>query len=486
MRVKQELMPPLQRKLHAVLTGATAMSIMAVAPAPVMAAGNVPVHQPTSPWLALPFVILLLMIATGPLLYPKFWEHHYRRVSVLLGAAVCVCYAFALEDAMTLIWHAFEEYLSFISLLTALFVVTGGIMIRVDRNGSPFLNLLLLVFGAIISNFVGTTGASMLLIRPYLKINEGRLRPFHIVFFIFIVSNIGGALTPIGDPPLFLGFLRGVPFFWVFVHLWLPWVLTVSALCLIFLILDLRAGKSELDLPRSGRIELKGKRNFLYLIPLIVSIFLDPAVIHGFPSLQERLHLPFGIREVLMALIAVVAYRGSNSEAMQANGFNFEPVREVAFLFAGIFATMIPALELIGSWSREHTAELTVSHFYWATGILSGVLDNAPTYLNFLSGAMGRFGLDAGDASHVAMFARGIPSPVPGDVPSTIYLMAVSIAAVFFGALTYIGNAPNFMVRNIAAQRGAGMPDFMGYILRYSLPVLVPVFAVLWLVLFNH
>jgi Na+/H+ antiporter NhaD/arsenite permease-like protein len=486
MRVKQELMLSRQRILRAMFTGATAMYAMVVAPAPVMAATAVSAHQLPSAWMTLPFFVLLLMIATGPLLYPGFWEHQYRRVSVLLGAAVCAYYAFVLDGAMPLLRHTLEEYLSFIALVTALFVVTGGIMIRIDRNGSPFLNLLLLVFGALISNVVGTTGASMLLIRPFMKINEGRLKPFHIVFFIFIVSNIGGALTPIGDPPLLLGFLRGVPFFWVFTHLWLPWVLTVAALCLIFVLLDLRAGKGEVDADRSGRIELKGKRNFLYLIPLVASIFLDPAVIHGFPSLQELLYLPFGIREVVMASIALVAWRTSDREAMQANEFDFEPIREVAYLFGGIFATMIPALELSGAWAMEHSRELTVSHFYWAAGLLSGVLDNAPTYLNFLSGALGKFGLNAGNASQVALFARGMPPVVPGDLPSTDYLMAVSIASVFFGALTYIGNAPNFMVRNIAARAGAGIPDFMGYILRYSLPVLVPVFAMIWIVLFNH
>ncbi|NTV02478.1 MAG: citrate transporter [Chlorobiaceae bacterium] len=461
------------------------MSIMAAAPAPVLAAAVVPIRHVPPAWLSIPFVALLLMIATGPLLYPGFWEHHYRKVSVLLGAVVAAWYAVAVDGGLQMLWHTLEEYLSFIALVASLFVVAGGILVRIDREGSPAVNLMLLLFGALISNIVGTTGASMLLIRPYLRINEGRLQPFHVVFFIFIVGNIGGALTPIGDPPLFLGFLRGVPFFWVLDHLWLPWVLAVAALCLIFLLLDLRAGKGRGSSSRSGRLELKGKRNFLYLIALIASIFLDPAVIHGFPSLQELLHLPFGIRELLMALIAAVAYRTSNREALQANEFNFEPVREVAFLFIGIFATMIPALQLIAAWAAAHAAGFTVTKFYWSTGLLSGLLDNAPTYLNFLSAAMGKFGLDAGDASQVGMFVRGIPSPVSGDAPSTVYLMAVSMASVFFGALTYIGNAPNFMVRNIAAQTGTRIPDFVGYILRYSLPVLLPLFAVLWLLFFN-
>jgi len=470
------------------VTGVAAMSIMVASPALVLASGTGAGTSPDPPpaWLALPFVILLLMIATGPLIYPRFWEHHYQKVSVLLGAAVSAFYAFGIDGGLHMLTRTLEEYLSFIALITALFVVSGGILIRIERRGSPLVNVLLLLFGALLSNIVGTTGASMLLIRPYLRINAGRLKPFHIVFFIFIVSNIGGALTPIGDPPLFLGFLRGVPFFWVMRHLWLPWLMTVLMLCLVFGILDARTGRSANSEPLSGRIVLKGVRNLLYLVLLIVSVFLDPAVIGGFPSLQELFHLPFGIRELIMASIAIAAYKTSSREALNANEFNFEPIREVAFLFIGIFATMIPALQLIGALARAHADGFTVTKFYWSTGLLSGVLDNAPTYLNFLSGAAGKFGLDAGKVSDVALFASGVPSPVPGDATSILYLMAVSLASVFFGALTYIGNAPNFMVRNIAAQTEADVPDFIEYIFRYSIPVLIPVFAVLWLIFFNY
>jgi Na+/H+ antiporter NhaD/arsenite permease-like protein len=382
--------------------------------------------------------------------------------------------------------HTLEEYLSFIALVTSLFIVAGGILIRIERQGSPLVNGLILLFGAFLANIVGTTGASMLLIRPYLRINEGRLRGFHIVFFIFIVSNIGGALTPIGDPPLFLGFLRGVPFFWVFQHLWLPWILTILVLCLLLMVLDSRVGKSSAQISVSGRISIRGSRNFLYLGLLILSVFLDPAVIRGFPSLQAQFHLPFGIRELVMSVIAAVAYKTADREALKGNEFNFEPIREVAFLFIGIFATMIPALQLIGRYARLHSGDFTVSRFYWFTGLLSGVLDNAPTYLNFLSGALGKFGLDAGSPADIRLFAEGVTSPVPGDASSQLYLVAISLAAVFFGALTYIGNAPNFMVRNIAAQTEADVPDFVEYVVRYSVPVLVPIFAVLWFTIFNQ
>jgi len=442
-------------------------------------------------WLAVPFVLLLLMIATGPLFYSRFWEHNYKRISIALGSVVALWYGFRMAHGPHLLVHTLEEYLSFISLISALFVVAGGILIKIGRRGSPLVNGALLFFGAILANMVGTTGASMLLIRPYLRINEGRLKAFHVVFFIFIVSNIGGGLTPIGDPPLFLGFLRGVPFFWVLSHVWLPWLVTVVALCVILMALDFVSGKkgeSSAEASSSGGrlIELRGSKNFIYLALLIGSVFLDPAVIHGFPSLQELFGLPFGIRELIMAVIAVVAYKTSDKEALAGNEFNFEPIKEVGFLFIGIFATMIPALQLIGSYAQEHAAGFSVSRFYWATGFLSGVLDNAPTYLNFLAGSLGKFGLDSGVTADVARFAHGMDSLVPGDVSSTVYLMAISIASVFFGALTYIGNAPNFMVKNIAEQAEADVPSFVDYIFRYSVPVLLPVFAGIWFFLFNR
>jgi len=437
-------------------------------------------------WLAAPFVVLLLMIATGPLFYPRFWEHHYQKVSIVLGVPVALWYAFMAEHGGHMLLHTLEEYISFIALISSLFVVAGGILIKIERRGTPLLNALLLLFGAVLANVVGTTGASMLLIRPYLRVNKGRLKPFHIVFFIFIISNIGGALTPIGDPPLFLGFLRGVPFFWVIQHLWLPWLVTIGLLTAIFLVLDLKAGKNEAEQEYSGRITLIGRRNFLYLIPLIGSIFLDPAVIPGFPSLQEIFHVPFGIREVIMLTIAVVAYKTANQDALGGNEFNFEPIKEVAFLFVGIFATMIPALQLIGAYAQSHAAEFTVTKFYWFTGILSGVLDNAPTYLNFLAGALGKFGLDSNSIADVVKFSRGMDSPIAGDVPSTLYLMAISVGAVFFGAFTYIGNAPNFMVKNIAAQADVDVPDFLEYIYKYSIPILLPFLMLIWVLFFNY
>jgi len=437
-------------------------------------------------WLVAPFLLLLTMIATGPLFYHRFWERHYPKVSLALASIVAVFYVFFMQEGLRLLEHTLEEYLSFMALITSLFVVSGGILIRINRKGTPPVNSILLFSGALLSNLIGTTGASILLIRPYLRINEGRLKAFHIVFFIFIVSNIGGALTPVGDPPLFLGFLKGVPFFWVLSRLWLPWLVTVSLLILIFFMLDSKSGSAEGRKPeKSGRIRIAGSRNFFYLAVIIIAVFLDPAVIRGFPSLQKMFHLPFGIREFIMFAVAYIAYRTSDHEALRGNEFNFEPVREVAFLFFGIFATMIPTLELIGLYVATHAAEFSVSRFYWMTGFLSSVLDNAPTYLNFLAGATGKFGLDIGTPADIRLFADGTPSPVPGDVTSDVYLMAISLASVFFGAMTYIGNAPNFMIKNIAAQAEAEVPDFLQYVYRYSMPFLLPLFYLLWLVFYH-
>jgi Na+/H+ antiporter NhaD/arsenite permease-like protein len=326
----------------------------------------------------------------------------------------------------------------------------------------------------------------MLLIRPYMRINKGRIKAFHIVFFIFIISNIGGGLTPVGDPPLFLGFLKGVPFFWVVSKLWLPWLLTVIGLLIVFMVFDARAGHGEIRAPEvPGGVSVVGAKNFLYLAVVIGAVFIDPAVIAGIPSFQKMFQLPFGIREVIMFAVAIVAYKTADKDALKGNEFNFAPIREVAYLFIGIFATMIPALELIGAYAASHAADLSVTRFYWMTGALSGVLDNAPTYLNFLAGALGKFGMDIGSVADIREFAGGISSPVRGDAASDIYLMAISLASVFFGSMTYIGNAPNFMVRNIAEQAGIDAPGFIEYIYKYSIPVLIPFFVVLWWFFFN-
>ena len=441
-------------------------------------------------WMVIPFVVLLIMIATGPLFYHHFWEHHYPKVAVGLGAIVAVFYGFFMDHGTHALLHTLEEYISFIALISSLFIVSGGILIKIGARGRPLVNGGLLFFGSVLADIIGTTGASMLLIRPYMRINEGRLKPFHIVFFIILVSNIGGGLTPIGDPPLFLGFLKGVPFFWILKEIWHIWLITVLVLIGLFMILDAIAGKGtipdEFEKHAGKVLEIKGARSFVFLAIIIVAVFMDPAVIPGFPSLQKMFHVPFGIREVIMFVVAFTAYKTADQEAMKGNEFNFEPIKEVAFLFIGIFATMIPALELIGAYAESHATDFSVSRFYWLTGSLSGVLDNAPTYLNFLAGSMGKFGSDIGSVEAVRSFAEGIPSPVVSDVSSDVYLLAISVAAVFFGAMTYIGNAPNFMVKNIAEQADVDVPSFVEYVYKYSLPILTPVFIVIWWVFFNY
>ena len=484
-------------------------------------------HPPPPVWLTIPFAVLLLMIATGPLFYPHFWHHYYPHVAIALGAAVALYYWLGLHDTLPIL-HAAEEYFSFIALLGALFVASGTILIKTDFPGTPKNNSVLLLAGAVLSNFIGTTGASMLLIRPYMRLNAGRLKAYHIVFFIFIVSNVGGALTPIGDPPLFLGFLRGVPFFWTVTHIWYIWLPTILAITAVFYVIDRRnkaeslregaedvgrdvepgevpgaravpeapgvedvqdvhaEGEVEVDLPSDRpnpkQLEIEGKAGFLWLGVVIASVFLDPNIFGWVPDLHEILHVPFGIREVIMFAVCVAAYKTAKPEALRGNDFNFEPIKEVGFLFIGIFLTMQPALTLIGQWAQVNADSIGVTTFYFGTGMLSGVLDNAPTYVSFLSAAMGKFGMDVNVPSMVSDFA------VVGagtSIETTFYLQAISVAAVFFGALTYIGNGPNFMVKAIAESSGVQTPSFVAYVIKYALPILIPIYIVVWFVFFS-
>ena len=439
-------------------------------------------HESALPpiWMVVPFAILLFMIATGPLFYHHFWEHNYPKLAMGLGAITVGYYLFAMHETTPLL-HTLEEYISFIALLTALFVASGGILIEIDKKGKPLVNVAILLIGSIAANFIGTTGASMLLIRPFMRVNKGRLKPYHIIFFIFLVSNIGGGLTPIGDPPLFLGFLKGVPFFWVISKVFHIWTFAIVLLLVIFFIIDSRNSVAQNTAP-SGKINISGAKNFIYLGIVIGSVFLNPSVIKSgwlhdvLYSVKHTLHI-CGIREIIMFAVAYFSYKTADKHALAGNEFNFEPIKEVAYLFVGIFATMIPALALIADYAHKNAEIFTVSKFYWFTGSLSGVLDNAPTYLNFLAGSMGKFEQNIANPELVLAFAN--------SSESTIYLMAISVAAVFFGAMTYIGNAPNFMVKNIAEQAGVDVPSFVGYIVKYSLPILLPVFFITWLLFFN-
>jgi Na+/H+ antiporter NhaD/arsenite permease-like protein len=432
------------------------LSILAV---PLSAAAATRDFAPVRAWMTLPFFALLLAIAIVPLVNRRWWERHYPHLSFGLGFLVLSTYSFLIDYHGML--NAAFEYFSFIVLIGALFVASGGIVIHTERRATPALNTLILTAGAVLSNIVGTTGASMLFIRPFLRINSARLRPFHVVFFIFIVSNLGGALTPIGDPPLLLGYLNGVPFLWTALNIWPIWLTALLILLALFFALDshsYRKWSARQDHPESpGRIHLHGARSFVFLLIIVAAVF-SPS-----PS-----------REIIMTAAAAAAYLFARKDALRANEFSFAPIREVAIVFAGIFATMVPALDWL-NLNAPLIGLRTPGQFYWASGILSGVLDNAPTYLAFLSTALGLHGLSPADHDQV-----GILIARHGR-----FLMAISVGSVFFGAGTYIGNGPNFMVKSIAEHLGVKCPSFFGYILKYSLPILLPTFLIVWLIFFR-
>ena len=397
-------------------------------------------------YTVLPFVFVLLAIAVFPLWIPHWWESKRNKllVACVLGLPVLVLYMMRRPAALV---GMGEEYVSFIILLAALYVISGGVLLRGDLVATPLTNTGFLTVGAVLASVVGTTGASMLLIRPLLQTNRERARVKHtVIFFIFIVSNVGGMLTPLGDPPLFLGYLQGVPFTWTF-RLWPAWLLMVGILLLVYFVWDsTQYARERLEAIRGDRarvvpLRVRGGLNALWLagVVLAVAFLREPA------------------REVVvLALMAISLWR-TPRDIRRANGFTASPILEVAVLFFGIFLTMVPALELL----RTRGHELGVRQpwqFFWATGALSSFLDNAPTYLAFLALGQG----------------LGLPADVVG-VPRAI-LAAISVGAVAMGANTYIGNAPNFMVKSIAEEAGVKMPSFFGYML-YSGLVLVPLFV---------
>lgn len=437
-------------------------------------------HSPPT-WAVIPFVLLLLMIATGPLFYEHFWHHHYPKIAVALAVIVVGYYLFVLQNSHAPI-HAAFEYVQFIALLTGLFVASGAIMIKVDKKGTPGVNIAILIIGAIIANVIGTTGASMLLIRPFIRVNKGRIKPYHIIFFIFVISNIGGSLTPIGDPPLFLGFLKGVPFFWTLSHNFYPWLFAVIVLVAVFYFYDKnnKADESIEAEPVTNKVSLIGGKNFIWLLIIVLAVFLDPNVFDWVPAIHYDGQKFSFLREVIMLSVAFLSYRLADNDLLKSNEFNFEPIKEVAFIFVGIFGTMMPALELVGNFAQSPAGVKLISHntLYWGTGMLSGFLDNAPTYLNFLAAGMASKGASITSIADVMKFAND------GFTNSGLMLKSISVAAVFFGAFTYIGNGPNFMVKSIAEQVGIKMPSFFGYILKYSLPILIPIFIIVWLIFF--
>ncbi len=439
-------------------------------------------HRPAM-WSVIPFTILLIMIATGPLFYEHFWHKNYPIVAVALAVMVVAYYLFVIHNHHGPV-HALFEYVQFIALLTGLFVASGGVMIIVDKKSTPLTNIIILAFGAIIANIIGTTGASMLLIRPFIRLNKNRIKAYHIIFFIFIVSNVGGSLTPIGDPPLFLGFLKGIPFFWTLTHNFFPWAMAIIILLIVFYFLD-KGNKADYSFGEeqavpTGKIALRGSRNFIWLAVVVAAVFLDPNVFPWIPGIKYDGQTFSYIREIIMLLAAFMSYKLADKQALNGNEFSFEPIKEVAFIFIGIFGTMMPALELVGNFAQspEGIAIITHNTLYWGTGLLSGFLDNAPTYVNFLTAGMAADGASINQVSDVIGYSNGLFNN------SALELKAISVAAVFFGAMTYIGNGPNFMVKSIAEQVGIKMPSFFGYIIRFSIPFLVPLLVLVWLIFF--
>jgi Na+/H+ antiporter NhaD/arsenite permease-like protein len=412
-----------------------------------------PAFVPSVLWVA-PFAALLLGIAVLPLAAPHFWESNARKlaVSFVLGAPVILLYA---QYAPAAILHSAQDYISFMVLLASLFVISGGVLLEGDLEATPAVNTAFLGIGALSASFVGTTGASMLLIRPLLSTNSERRHVVHtVVFFIFIVSNIGGCLTPLGDPPLFLGYLQGVPFTWT-LRLTPAWAFANGLLLFMYYVWDARMHAREpLARIRMDRAEIR---------PLRVRGIENLVLLGGIIGAAAMLAAPF--REAAMIALALLSMWRTPKTLRVANHFSFHPILEVAVVFAGIFATMMPALDLL----RASGGELGVREpwqFFWATGALSSFLDNAPTYLTFLALGQG----------------LGLPNEVVGV--SHEVLLAISLGAVFMGANTYIGNGPNFMVRSIAESRGVGMPSFGGYML-YSGAILLPVFLLVTLLFFK-
>jgi Na+/H+ antiporter NhaD/arsenite permease-like protein len=410
------------------------------------------VIQEPSIWAVLPFASLLLAIAILPLAARHWWERWYPAVSTVAGCATIGYYAIALGQMMRVV-HTAMEYAGFMTLIGSLYVVSGGIVLNIRGRLTPAKNVALLGAGALAANVLGTTGASMLLIRPFLKGNRARVEPYHIVFFIVLVSNVGGALTPIGDPPLFLGYLRGVPFFWVTAHLWKYWAITVPILLAAFFFIDRRrAGDKPKVVDEEGRGGIRGWHNLVYLIAIVGTVFVSE---------------PEGLREVLFVVISIASFLTTRKEIYAENEFSWDPLKEVAILFLGIFATMIPALDLLERYAGS-LGIVSASQFFWATGCLSSVLDNAPTYLSFLSAVMG-----LGHETMEALLRH-----------RSLQMEAISIASVFFGAMTYIGNGPNFMVKSIAEHFGVRMPGFGAYVIRYAMPMLLPLLILIWIFFF--
>jgi len=468
--------------LHVMRTMMLALAAMLI-PGTAFAAEGLPGADMSLLW-AIPFAGLLLSIATGPLLFPHVWEHHYGKIATGWAALALIpmIAAHGFGTALGAVLHTMLlEYMSFIILLFALFTISGGILVAGNIHGTPAVNACLLLLGALLASVIGTTGASMVMIRPIIRANDNRPFNAHVViFFIFLVSNIGGSLTPLGDPPLFLGFLRGVDFFWTTAHMWRETLFVGLLVLAVFLVIDIRLHRREEGMPKvkdptpDSRVSVRGLANLPLLAGVIGAILMSglwkPGIaftIHG-----VELELQNLLRDAIILVLAFVSLRISSQSNRQANGFNWGPILEVAKLFAGIFICIIPVIAILQAGREGAFAPLVAMvtgadgqpnnlAYFWMTGILSSFLDNAPTYLVFFE------------------LAGGDPQVLMTTLSQT--LVAISAGAVFMGANTYIGNAPNFMVYAIARDQGVSMPSFFGY-MAWSGLVLIPTFILAGLI----
>jgi Na+/H+ antiporter NhaD/arsenite permease-like protein len=446
-------------------------------------------------WSVIPFIGILLSIALCPLLTPKFWHQHYGKVSAFWAIvfAVPAIYVFH-ETAIIPILHIYIiDYIPFIILLWSLYTIAGGIVVTGTLRGTPVMNSVLLIIGTILASWVGTTGASMVMIRPVLRANRDRERKAHIIcFFIFLVANIGGALTPLGDPPLFLGFLHSVPFFWVTKAI-LPHMLLASLIVLaLFYLIDsyhYRKEKSRPVAPESPAeeipIKVEGAYNLIFLGGVVGLVLLSGYWKAGcFTVMGIDLNHQNIVRDAGILAMGLLSLHFTPWTLREASGFGWAPIIEVAKLFAGIFMTILPALAILKAGYQGALAGLLIyvkdpAGYYWASGSLSSFLDNAPTYLTFFYMALGQLGMT--EAMIPGACSIGTVTYNPEFVA---LLKGVSAGSVFMGANTYIGNAPNFMVKSIAEEAGVNMPSFFGYMFKYSIPILIPVFILVTFVFF--
>ena len=441
-----------------------------------------------------PFIGILLSIAVFPLVLPRFWHQHFGKISLFWAVLFIFPFLFKKGWEITLfeLLHVgLLEYLPFITLLLALFTISGGVRLTGSLVGTPMLNTLIILIGTVLASWIGTTGAAMLLIRPLIRANMWRQKKVHIIiFFIFLVANIGGSLTPLGDPPLFLGFLKGVDFFWTTTAMFKPMLFLIFFLLAIFFGLDTyyfnREIKPAIENNNTEKLGVEGAFNLLLFLGVISCVLLsgfwkptmvinDSIVAYGFNVFHVKVEMQNLVRDSLLLGLTYVSWAMTSKTIREANEYTWFPIVEVAKLFAGIFITIIPAISILKSGADGALASVissvsTVSGdpinymYFWATGILSSFLDNAPTYLVFFNSAGGN------------------PITLMGEMHNT--LLAISAGAVFMGAMTYIGNAPNFMVKAISEEMGISMPSFFGYMAKYSIPILVPLFILVSLIFF--